>query len=258
MYNQIYNIDCLEGMRSIPDGAIDFVLCDLPYGITDAPFDIKIDLKKFWEEINRITKYNAACAMFAKSKFLIELVNANFKYYRYKWVWQKRAKSGFLNAKKIPMQMHEDILIFYRKLPTYNPQFTQGKPYKKKCDGYSLNYRALQSPNWKRNYIENNGTRYPVDVLKFNDVYSQGRGTVHPTQKPVELLEYLIKTYTNEGEVVLDATIGSGSTAVACVNTGRQFIGYETDAHYFEVAQRRIREAQAKKAQELFDSTAVE
>jgi len=229
---QIFNEDCLEGMKNIPDGTIDFVLCDLPYGITNCAFDVKIDLQKFWKEIFRVTKLNAACAMFAKGKFLIELANSNFKYYRYKWVWHKNLATGFLNAKKMPLCAHEDILIFYRKLPTYNPQFTPGKPYKRISPHWSNNYRAgicYGSEN-------NSGDRFPQDIQKFKNDFL----TSHPQSKNIYLLEYLIKTYSNEGETVLDATIGSGSTAVAAINTGRNFISFELDEHFFEVAKARI------------------
>jgi len=243
--NKIYQGDCLELMKNIPDGAVDFVLCDLPYGITNCSFDIKIDLQKFWTEIFRVTKFNAACAMFAKGKFLIELANSNFKYYRYKWVWHKNLATGFLNAKKMPLCAHEDILIFYRKLPTYNPQFTTGKKYRAKYTSNSKNYGKVLK---EFNYHMTDGKYFPKDNLHYN-FYNHNE---HSQQKPTALLEYLIKTYSNEGEVVLDATIGSGSTAVAAINTGRNFIGFELDEHYFEVAQKRISEAFQKKSEGLF------
>ena len=243
-FNSIYQGDCLELMKNIPDGAVDFVLCDLPYGITNCSFDIKIDLQKFWSEIFRVTKFNAACAMFAKGKFLIELANSNLKYYRYKWVWHKNLAVGFLNAKKMPLCAHEDILIFYRHLPTYNPQFTQGKPYVRIRKNHSaINYgkHNLQS------FTENDGNfYYPKDIL-----FDKCPQEFHSTQKPVELLEYLIKTYSNAGEVVLDFTCGSGSTCVAAVNSGRQYIGIELDEKYFEIACDRVTQAQDLKGSEF-------
>lgn len=252
MFNQIYNLDCLEGMKEIPDGAVDLILTDLPFNITNCHWDKKIPFEPMWEQFKRVTKENAAIALFAKGKFLIELAYSNLKMYRYKWVWQKNLATGFLNAKKMPLCAHEDILIFYRKLPTYNPQFTQGKPYRANIySSTSRNYGKIKTDSTLKT---SEAKRFPRDDLNFQ-FYNHNE---HSTEKPVDLLEYLIRTYTNEGEVVLDATIGSGSTAVACVNTGRQFIGFETNEHYFEVAQKRISEAQAKKAQELFDSTAVE
>lgn len=256
MYNQIYNCDCLEGMKEIPDGAVDFILSDLPFGMVDCDWDKRIPFEPMWEQFKRVTKHNAAIALFANGKFLIELAASNLKMYRYKIVWLKNLATGFLNAKKMPLKAHEDILIFYRKLPTYNPQFTKGKPYDKSGYRQSKNYCGGKG---SFQVLKNDtGDRYPYDYQLFRMIYASAETQYHDTQKPVDLLEWLIKTYSNAGELVLDATIGSGSTAVACVNTGRRFIGYETDEHYFEVAQRRIREAQAKKAQELFDSTAIE
>ena len=163
-FNSIYQGDCLELMKNIPDGAVDFVLCNLPYGITNCSFDIKIDLQKFWSEIFRVTKFNAACAMFAKGKFLIELANSNFKYYRYKWVWHKNLAVGFLNAKKMPLCAHEDILIFYRKLPTYNPQFTKGKPYLSKYTSNSQNYGKVVLDDY--HYRMTDGNYYPKDIFE--------------------------------------------------------------------------------------------
>lgn len=253
MIDKIYNEDCLIGMQRIPDGSVDFVLTDLPFEITACDFDVKIDLTRFWEEINRVTKRSAAIALFANGKFLIELAASNLKEYRYKWVWQKSLATGFLNAKKMPLKAHEDILVFYRKLPTYNPQFITGKPYQRKCFTGSDNYQQFKGglKIWKD--TENEGWRYPVDVQKFKIPFSGGVGDkTHPTQKPVDLLEYLIKTYTNEGELVLDATIGSGSTAVAAINTGRHFIGFETEKKFYDIANERIAKAQAEVAQRLF------
>ena len=249
MFNQIYNCDCLEGMKKIPDGSVDFILSDLPFQMTDCHWDKKIPFEPMWKEFYRVAKKNAAMALFANGKFLIELAASNLKDYRYKIVWLKNLATGFLNAKKMPLKCHEDVLIFYRQLPTYNPQFTQGKPYIHHGNQYrSENYRD-GIENWR---TSSDGRRFPRDIVKgcqpqVNDT------AFHPTQKPVELLEYLIKTYTNEGEVVLDATIGSGSTAVAAINTNRQFIGFELDEKYFEIAQKRISEAQAKREQILLE-----
>ncbi len=247
-FNEIYNVDCLEGMKRIPDGSVDFILSDLPFGMTSNDWDKKIPFEPMWKEFYRVSKKNAAMALFANGKFLIELASSNLKDYRYKIVVEKSLATGFLNANKTPLKCHEDVLIFYRQLPTYNPQFTQGKPYKVISGGRSSeNYRD-GIENWRTN---SNGRRFPRDIVKgcqpqVNDT------AFHPTQKPVELLEYLIKTYTNEGEVVLDATIGSGTTAVAAINTGRKFIGFETDEKYFEIAQKRIAEALQKKSESLF------
>nr|DAR66671.1 MAG TPA: adenine-specific methyltransferase [Caudoviricetes sp.] len=156
--------------------------------------------------------------------------------FRYEWIWEKTNPTGFLNAKRMPLKTHENVYIFYKKLPKYNPQFTKGKPYKSRNHHNSSNYGS-----YKKNYLTiNNGIRYPRDVLKISNV---GYTKQHPTQKPTEILEYLIKTYTDEGDLVLDSTMGSGSTGVAAINTNRDFIGIELDNNYFEIAERRINEA---------------
>ena len=234
--------DCLELMKEIPNGSVDLILTDLPFGITDCAFDKRIPFEPMWKEFYRVTKLNAAICLFAASKFLIELAMSNLKDYRMKWVWEKSLGVGFLNAKKMPLRCHEDILVFYRKLPTYNPQFTKGKPYVKVNTPKDTNY-GLKPPTKSIS----DGTRHPRDVQFFQTMQEY-----HPQQKPVDLLEYLIKTYTNEGETVLDATMGSGSTGVACVNTNRKFIGFELEKEFFDIAEKRISEALAKKAQELF------
>ena len=251
----IYNEDCLEGMKRIPDSSVDFVLTDLPFGITSNEWDKRIDLEKFWEQINRVTKMSGAVALFANGKYLFELGASNIKDYRYKIVVSKSQGSGYLNSHKMPLKVHEDILIFYRKLPTYNPIFIEGrKPYKRvhKATHSSKNYRQFNYDT----ITESDGKRFPTDVVNFHfPRYQWGNPSEkveHPTQKPTALLEYLIKTYSNEGELVLDATIGSGSTAVAAINTGRHFIGFETEKKYFDIANERIAKAQAEKAERLF------
>ncbi len=239
---QIYNEDCLEGMKKIPDCSVDMILDDLPYGTTDCAFDKRIPFEPMWEQFKRVTKHNAAIALFSQLPFGSDLIQSQRKLFRYEWIWEKSLGVGFLNAKKMPLRCHENILVFYRKLPTYNPQFTKGKPYKCAPRTFSANY-ANQRPTIQ----ESDGRRYPRDCIFYDTVQD-----LHPQQKPVALLEYLIRTYTNEGEVVLDATMGSGSTGVACVNTKRRFIGIEKEQKFFEIAQKRIDEALAKKRQELF------
>lgn len=170
--------------------------------------------------------------MFSQQPFTSILVTSNLKHYRYEWIWEKEQGTGFLNAKKMPLKNHENILVFYKKLPTYNPQMRLGfKPYKTKKGHHGSNYGQDKGA-----LTESNGERYPLTIVEF----SRDKDKLHPTQKPVELLEYLIKTYTNEGEVVLDNTMGSGSTGVACVNTNRSFIGIELDENYFNIAKERI------------------
>lgn len=227
--------DCLELMQNIENESIDLILCDLPYGTTACKWDIVIPFDKLWEQYNRIIKDNGAIVLFGSEPFSTQLRTSNLKMYRYDWVWKKSKGSNFLNAKKMPLKNHELISVFYRKLPTYNPQFTKGTPYKNK-QGYIGEYLNKHG-NLKRVVSENNGFRYPVSVIEFSIETGY-----HPTQKPVALLEYLIKTYTNENDIVLDNCMGSGSTGVACVNTNRQFIGIEKDKRYFEIAKQRIEE----------------
>lgn len=175
---------------------------------------------------------------------------SNRKMFRYEWIWQKRLPVGFLNSRKMPQRIHENILVFYKKLPTYNPQMREGKPYK--CF-HRTEVNTKIYGQQKDCYTENPGVRYPIDVIEYHTPYSGGREKpLHPTQKPVNLLEYLIKTYTNEGEIVLDNCIGSGSTAVACMETNRNFIGFETDKNYFEIANKRIDKALEDKEMRLF------
>lgn len=244
MNYQLFNEDCLAGMKKIESGSVDCILTDLPYGTTDCAFDIRIPFEPMWAEFKRVTKRNAAILLFSQMPFGAELIMSNPKMFRYEWCWEKSLGVGFLNAKKMPLRCHENILVFYQQLPTYNPQFTKDKPFKHAPRTFSANY-ANQKPTIQIS----DGRRYPRDVLKFNQITSV---SIHPQQKPVDLLEYLIRTYTNEGELVLDATMGSGSTGVAAINTGRRFIGFETDAGFYEIAGNRIAEAVAKKEQSLF------
>ena len=247
---EIYNEDCLIGMKKIESGSVALILTDPPFGTSACEFDKKLPFEPMWAEFKRVTKHNAAIVLFSQLPFAVDLINANRKMFRYEWVWEKSLGVGFLNAKKMPLRCHENILVFYRKLPTYNPQFTKGKPY---------DYR--HKPKIHRNYHQTftcgqkneTGDRYPRDVIQFKGVIGGDcKEIVHPQQKPTDLLEYLIKTYTNEGETVLDATMGSGSTGVAAMNTNRRFIGFETETKFYEIAKKRIDEALAKKAQELF------
>ena len=245
----IYNEDCLEGMKRISDGSVDMILTDLPYGITDCAFDVRIPFEPLWEQFKRVTKRNAAIALFSQMPFGAELIMSNRKMFRYKWCWIKSQGGGYLNAKKMPLRIHEDILIFYQQLPTYNPQKWQSVPKSRfhNAKSNSKNYSHVGS-----NFYDNkDGLRYPLDVVNFN-IDNNAVNKLHPQQKPTDLLEYLIRTYSNEGETVLDATMGSGSTGVAAVNTNRNFIGFELDENFFKVAQKRISEAVAQREQSLF------
>ena len=243
--NEIYNEDCLIGMKKIEAGSIDMILCDLPYGTTNCQWDKRIAFEPLWQEYKRITKKNAAIVLFSQMPFGAELIMSNLKMFRYEWIWQKNLAVGFLNANKMPLRIHENILVFYQSLPTYNPQKWQSTPLKRHGKRKCFIYGKVKDS--EHHYESLDGLRYPVDTIKFNMVYASSEKYYHSTQKPVDLLEYLIKTYTNEGETVLDNCIGSGSTAVACVNTNRNFIGFETVEKYCEIARKRIEEAQKNK-----------
>ena len=226
------------GMSRIQDNSVDMILCDLPYGTTQNKWDSVIPLDRLWAEYKRIIKKNGAIALFAQTPFDKILGCSNIEMLKYEWIWAKTEGTGFLNAKKMPLKFHENILVFYEKPPTYNPQMTKGKPYKYKKDGItSSNYGNSNGTD----LIVNEGERHPKSIIEFK----KDKG-LHPTQKPVALLEYLIRTYTNDGETILDNCMGSGSTGVACANTGRKFIGIELDRGYFEVAQKRVEGAYSR------------
>lgn len=232
--NKIYNGDCLELMKEIDDKSIDMILCDLPYGTTRNKWDSVISLDELWKQYNRIIKDNGAIVLTAQAPFDKVLGTSNLKMLRYEWIWQKNVATGHLNVKRQPMKEHENILVFYKKLPDYHPQFTKGEPYSNKRNGVYDSGTTYMN-NVKRTDTVNNGIRYPKSILHFDREIG-----LHPTQKPVSLFEYLIRTYTNEGETVLDNCIGSGTTAIACLNTGRNYIGIEKDNTYFNLANERI------------------
>ena len=235
--------DCLELMKNIPDKSVDMILCDLPYGTTQNKSDIIIPFDKLWNSYERIIKDNGAIVLFAQGVFYVDLVNSNRKLFRYDLIWDKVLTSGFLNAKRMPLRQHEQIAVFYKKLPKYNPQFTSGKPLHSKGKTYkdkpivNQNYGVFHTADDSR---AGSTEKYPTSILKFQKPHPSI--SVHRTQKSVELLEWLINTYTNEGETVLDNCMGSGSTGVACINTNRNFIGYELDEKYFEIAEKRLNE----------------
>ena len=224
--------DCLELMKDIPDKSINLILCDLPYGTTRNNWDEVIPFDKLWTQYNRIIKDNGAILLFSQMPFGANLIMSNTKMFRYEWIWEKTQATGHLNAKKMPMKAHENILVFYKHLPTYNPQMRTGfKAYTQKSGRASSNYGSQIQV-----ITENNGERYPIDIVEFE----KDSDKLHPTQKPVVLLEYLIKTYTNESDIVLDNCMGSGSTGIACVNTNREFIGMELDEKYYKIACERL------------------
>ena len=233
---ELYNGDCLEVMKDIPDKSIDMILCDLPYGMTQNKWDICIPLDKLWEQYKRIIKPSGAIVLTSQGLFTAKLIMSQPQLYKYKWIWEKSKSTNFLNAKKQPLRKHEDICVFYKKQPTYHPQMTAGTPYDK---GVRKNQLSGSYGNFLPVHVSSDGERYPTDIIYVKTAESEGE-VVHPTQKPVALLEYLIKTYTNECETVLDNCMGSGSTGVACLNTNRNFIGIELDEKYFSIAKERL------------------
>lgn len=234
--------DCLDRMKEIPDKSVDMVLCDLPYGTTALKWDVVIPFDEMWEQVSRVTKERSAICLFGSEPFSSALRVSNKEMYRYDWIWEKSRATLFQHANKMPMKKHEIISVFYKKLPTYNPQFTEGKPYKdNRTLRKGLTDIVLGGIERVKSPVDNPGRRYPVSIIDgFCDFKDMGH---HPTQKPVPLLQYLIKTYTNPGETVLDFTMGSGSTGVAAKNLGRNFIGIERDESYFEIAKKRIEAA---------------
>ena len=231
--------DCLELMKSIPDGSVDMILCDLPYGTTACKWDSVIPFEPLWGQYNRIIKKNGAIVLFGSQPFTSVLVSSNLIGFRYEWIWEKSKASNFLLARKQALKAHENILVFSRETPPYFPQKTSGKPFKGEGRSKKGSQTELVNnvPNPTKR-ADNNGDRFPRSVQYF--VTAEREGCLHPTQKPVALCEYLIKTYTNEGETVLDNCMGSGTTGVACKNLGRKFIGIEKDEKYFDVAKNRI------------------
>jgi len=227
-------MDCLEGMKYIDDKSIDMILCDLPYGTTACKWDVIIPFEPLWEQYERIIKDNGAIVLTASQPFTTKLINSNIEMFKYNLVWEKPQGVDPFMAKKRPLNNIEDIVIFYKRQPTYNPQYEKGKPYKITRDKKPRNYEITDTV-MKETTTVNDGYRLPKRIIRIK----QERG-LHPTQKPVPLFEYLIKTYTNEGEIVLDNCIGSGTTAIACINTNRNYIGFELDKKYYEIAKNRI------------------
>ena len=224
--------DCIELMANIENESIDMIICDLPYGTTANEWDIVIPYNLLWDQYNRIIKNNGAIVLTGMGVFSAMLITSNIKMYRYSLIWEKSKTVGFLNANRMPMRCHEDILVFYKALPTFNPQKTPGKPYKGLARGQSTNYRKTH----RIETINTTGDRNPTSVIKINNE----NNTFHPTQKPVALIEYLIRTYSNEGDTILDNCMGSGTAGVASKNLNRKFIGIEKNPEYYNEAVKRI------------------
>lgn len=284
---ELWKGDCLEEMKKIGRGGVSLVLCDLPYGVLhknnpNSAWDIAIPMEPLWAQYERVIKDDGAIVLFGQGMFTAKMMIAGEKLWRYNLVWDKEVTSGFLNANRMPLRQHEDIMVFYKNLPKYNPQMEigdlnhpQGKGHhrdtnncygKFKTKGFKTGRLYEYKKPVKHNcYGSKNGIivvppthpglKFPSSIVRFA---KERTDKAHPTQKPVALLEWLIKTYTDKGEVVLDNTMGSGSTGVACVNTGRSFIGIEKDDRFFEIAKARIAAAEQEKASRLFDVEEVE
>ena len=227
--NVVYNENCLVGMDRIPDGVVDMVFCDLPYGTTNCSWDSVLDLELLWKQYNRVLKDNGAVVLTASQPFTSILISSNLRNFKYCWVWEKSKATGYLNSKKMPLKSHEDICVFYKKPPTYNPQMSQGKPYNK---GTALRTTDVYGKQTATTVENKNGMRYPRTNIYFKTAESEGK-VIHPTQKPVSLVKYFINTYSNEGDLVLDNCMGSGSTAIACKELSRDYIGFELDKDYY-------------------------
>jgi SOS regulatory protein LexA len=250
--NKVFEGDCLKIMKSIPEKSIDMILCDLPYGTTQNNWDSPIPIEKLWEQYERIIKDNGAIVLTAQGMFSAKLMLSNPKLFKYKIVWEKSKPTNFLNAKKQPLRKHEDILVFYKQQPEYHPQMTKGEPYNK---GFRKNQLTGSYGDFKAVEVKSNGERYPTDVVYFKTAESEGT-VYHPTQKPVDLGRYLIKTFTKEEHIILDNTCGSGSFLVSAILENRKFIGIEKNeavylhkknkVDYIDICRKRITEAKEK------------
>ena len=244
--NRLFEGDCLEYMKEIPDGSVDMILCDLPYGMTQSKWDSYIPLDKLWEQYNRIIKTNGAIVLTSNGVFTAKLILSQPNIYKYKWVWEKSKPTNFLNAKKQPLRKHEDVCVFYKKQPVYHPQMTKGEPYDK---GKRKNQQCGNYGDFESVHVASDGERYPTDIIYVKTAESEGP-VLHPTQKPIELGRYMVRTYTNPGDIVLDNTFGSGSFLVAALMEGRNFIGIEKnedvalfkreEIDYIDVAKKRL------------------
>lgn len=233
---KLYNECCFDALQKIEDDSVDLLLTDLPYGTTNCKWDSILPLDSLWTEYNRVCKVNAAMIFTSAQPFTSVLVMSNPKNFKYTWVWEKSKATGYLNAKKMPMRAHEDICVFYRKPPVYNPQMWQSTPYDKGTAHRPTDVYGKQVATTVKN---DTGLRYPRSVQYFKTAESEGK-SIHPTQKPISLMSYLIRTYTNPGSIVLDNAMGVGTTGIAAKSTGRSFIGIEIDEAYFLEAKKRI------------------
>ena len=255
--NKIYNQDCLDGMKHIDDKSINMICCDLPYEVLNknnqsAQWDKIIPFDKLWEQYERIIKDDGVIVLFGSGMFSAQLMMSNPGLWRYNLIWEKDRPTGFLNARRMPLRNHEDIMVFYKKLGTYNPQM-EYSPDKKNHPRGSGEHKTTnrcygEMEEGMDNIID---YKFPKSVIKIKKEH-KCEGNEHPTQKPVELIEYLVKTYSNEGDLILDNCMGSGTTAVACINTNRNFIGFEITNEYFDLANNRIKMALNDKQSQLW------
>ena len=273
---KLYKGDCLVEMNNIPDKSVDCIICDLPYGTTSCSWDAIIPFEELWKQYKRVIKDNGAIVLFGSQPFTALLVASNVENFKHEWIWEKQKAGNFMGVNYAPLKYHENIVVFSYGSISFNPQkynvltiddiMSLNKSQmielfdNREYDRYSKidNRNTINDPNTNKNWIgsdikrtrsKDDGTRYPKSVLKINKSIN---GNVHPTQKPVQLIEYLIKTYSNEGDTILDNTMGSGTTGVAAVNTNRNFIGIEKDDNYFNIASDRIKQAQYKEKEKLF------
>ena len=238
---KLFNGNCLDLMKNIPDKSIDMICCDLPYGVTANKLDVTIPFEPLWNQYKRMIKDNGCITLFGQGLFYVDLVNSNRSWFRYDLIWDKVLKSGFLNAKRCPLRQHEQIAIFYKKPPVYNPQFTEGKPLNSKGTAYLT--KDLKNQNYGNFHVTDDSRKgctekYPTSILSFPKPHPSV--AKHRTEKSVQVLEWLIKTYTNEGDTVLDNCMGAGSCGLACLNTNRNFIGIELDKKYFDICCERL------------------
>lgn len=238
--SSVFHGNCLEVMKSIPDGSVDMILADLPYGTTKCKWDSVIDLEKLWLQYERVIKNNGAIVLTAQTPFDKVLGNSNLKLLKYEWIWEKTQATGHMNAKKMPMKAHENVLVFYKNIPTYNPQKTNGHKPINSYTKYVKTQNNTELYGEMKLEISGGGEtdRYPRSVLLFPS--DKQTSCLHPTQKPLALMEYFVKTYSNENDIVLDNTAGSGTTAIACINTNRNYILIEKEQKYFDIINERI------------------
>ena len=243
--DKIYNEDCLVGMKAIPDKSIDAIICDLPYGTTACKWDVVIPFDRLWEQYRRIVKDNGAIVLFGKQPFTSQLILSNLEMFRYELIWEKSRVGNNMQLGKRPASIHENIVVFYKQYPTFNEiKFQVDEKYIDKRKSIR-NSTYSKSEHYQGEMIrkKDDGWRHSQSILPFNSVWQSG---MHPTQKPVNLISWLIRTYTNEGDLVLDNCMGSGTTAIACIKEKRHFIGYEITKEYFDIAQERIKQEQSQ------------